>query len=415
VSVAVTVLALSALSRGATARPSGFWERAADPDRGKVEALVARAQVELEEREPGVLGIPGAERAEVLLAEALRLRPRHFVAQVMLGEALAAQRRSPEAIAQLVRACGLSRTAEDEAWCTLRLAIERSKAGQYAEAVADYDRHIRLGAASSSVYANSAEVLMAIGRLPEAEERYRQAIRLEEQQPPGRVRDENLALAHYGLGVALDRGEQSGGAREAIGRALQHDPRMELLDPAREARAGLFFVPPGDVHYYRALGFQVAGKQKPALEAYRRYLAEQPGGRWAARAEGHVRELGQALGGEAPPGQGRFRVLAAATVHAEGPIPAPLVDASWKGRARELEACFADVPRPDGRDSARIVVELAVDGRGEVERVAVTLPDAWRPLAPCVEARVRRALRLPRPAQARPTTARLEVVLAIRR
>src|SRR4051812_3663973 len=191
---------------------AAFWERVAEPHRERIEVLIARAQAEMADR-VGSGAVDGAARAEVLLRQALLLERDHFMATVLLGEAQARQGRGASAAAAFARARTLAHTPGEESWCSLRAAIESSRAGRYAAALADYDQHIRLGQAQPSAYGNSAEILMALGRLGEAQDRYREAIRLETQTDPSplsaRERDENLSLAYYGLGVALDRDEQT--------------------------------------------------------------------------------------------------------------------------------------------------------------------------------------------------------------
>jgi tetratricopeptide (TPR) repeat protein len=234
--LAVSILAAwaagSSLVPGEAAARPWYWERVARPHGERVRMMIGRAQAELDEQSLFGRSLEGATRAEALLEQALRLEPASFLATVLMGDSLAAQGRGIEAISFFQRACALSETADEESWCTLRLAIERSKEGQYVEAVEEYDRHVRLGQARGATYANSAEVLMALGRLGEAEARYREAVRITEEEPAGPDRDQNLALALYGLAVALDRDEQIAAAQEAMVRALSHDPKLALLASA---------------------------------------------------------------------------------------------------------------------------------------------------------------------------------------
>jgi tetratricopeptide (TPR) repeat protein len=404
------VVLLLLLARPALGQRGGFWQRVADPHRQRVETLVQRAQAELGDR-PGSGTREGAAHAEVWLLEALRFDRDSFTATELLGEVQARQGRWGEAASAFARARTLARTPVEESWSALRAAIESSRAGRYAEALADYDQHLRLGEAQPAAYANSAEILMAMGRLPEAEARYREAIRLEGQTPAGREHDENQALAYYGLGVALDRDEQPGPAREAVARALEIDPRMALLDGARDDDAGIFFVPPGDVHYYRALALLVQGRPGEAAEAFQRFAADQRQGRWTVRVEAHLAALdaGRAAGRPA-----RFKVAAAGTVHAAESLPAPVVDATLRGLPGLFDPCLEQVP-PAVHESTRIAIDVDFDERGGVQRARMIGRTEWAAFATCVEGRLRGSLRVPRPAGARPATARLELVLALRR
>jgi tetratricopeptide (TPR) repeat protein len=396
---------------GMAAAAPGFWEKVADPDSAVVEGLVARARAQLDR---GVAGGPSREnavRAEALLSEALRRKPRHFAASFLRGDALVLQGRAGEAIAAIARACNLADSSDDESTCTLRLAVEEARAGRHADALASYDRHLRSGGAQPIAYTNSAEILMALGRLGEAAGRYREAIRLEEGAPPGRQRDEGLALARYGLGVALDRDDQEAAAREAIARATALDPRLRLLDP-EAAGDDVFFVPPGDLHYYRGLALRVLARREEAAEAFRRFVKEVPRSPYVARAQAHLRALvGEPSEGAAAPAQ-RLRVVGAATLGAEGPLPAPLVDATLKGQAGLLASCFEEAPPLPG-SPLRLRLELTIDARGGLKRVeAEAPPPGWDGVPACLEQKLKQAVRFPRPSRSAPTRARFEMLLA---
>jgi tetratricopeptide (TPR) repeat protein len=399
------------VARPALADGGSFWERVADPHRQRVEALIQRAQAELSDRPVGGMRDEAAH-AEIWLREALRLDADSFSATVLLGEAQARQGRWAGAAAAFARARALARTPAEESWSALRAAIESSRAGRYGEALADYDQHLRLGEAQPAAYANSAEILMALGRLPEAEDRYREAVRLEGQTAAGREHDENLALAYYGLGVALDRDEQPGAAREAAARALELDPKMALLEAARDDDVGIFFVPPGDVHYYRALALLVLGRPREAAEAFQRFTGEQPQSRWNARAQGHLAAL--AAGGDGNRPRSKFRVAAAGTVHADETLPAPLVDATLRSRSNLFDPCLDQVP-PGVHESTRVTLDVDFDEGGTVQRARVVGREEWAAFATCAEARLKSGLHVPRPAGARLATARLELLLALRR
>jgi tetratricopeptide (TPR) repeat protein len=278
----------------------GFWEQVADPDGAVVDGLVARARAELDRGVPGGAGRDNAARAEALLSEAVRRKPRHFAASFLRGDALTLLGRAPEAIVAIASACNLTESAEDESTCTLRLAVEQARAGRYPDALVSYDRHLRSGAPQPIAYTNSGEILMALGRLGEAAARYREAIRLEEALPPGRERDQGLALALYGLAVTLDRDDQAAASREAAGRAVRLDPRLRLLEP--DAASDVFFVPPGDQHYYRGLALRVLARHEEAAEAFRRFLQQAPRSPFAGRAQAHLRAVtGDGAAGRATP------------------------------------------------------------------------------------------------------------------
>lgn len=115
-------------------------------------------------------------------------------------------------------------------------------------------------------HTNVAEIYMALGRLPEAIEHYRRAT---EYPYGGSANRFGAALVWYGLAVAYDRDGQWASARDAMLRALEIDPDMRAL-----TADGVYFVPEGDVHYYFALGYQVAGQAGRAADRYRAFLRE---------------------------------------------------------------------------------------------------------------------------------------------
>jgi tetratricopeptide (TPR) repeat protein len=388
------------------AAPS-FWERVADPHRGQVEALIARARAAL-----ASASAEGPARAERDLREALRFDPASFQATLLLGEAQAGQGQREAAATAFGRARALARTPAEEARCSLLAALESSRAGRYQQALADYDQHIRLGEAQGDAYSNSAEILMALGRLGEAQDRYREAIRLEEQAGavPGRDHDEFMALAYYGLGVALDRDEQGQAGREAIARAVAHDPKLAILDAARDGRSDVFFVPPGDVHYYRGLALMVLGRPTEATDAFQRFLSEQRTNRWSPRAQAHLLALASGNDGSR---RARFTLVAAGVVRADEGLTAPLVDAALHARPGLLETCLDEAPASvDG--PTRLSLEVTFDAEGAVQRVAGG-GDAWATFVGCAGRRLKEGLRVPRPGNGKSAGARLDLVLGVRR
>jgi len=383
-----------------------FWDRVADPHRAQVEALIARARGELVSG-----GKDGAARAEKTLRDALRFDPTSFMATMLLGEAQVGQGQRAAAAASFGRARALARTPAEEARCSLLAAVENSRAGRFEQALAEYDQHIRLGEAEGDAYSNSAEILMALGRLGEAQDRYREAIRLEDQARPavpGHDRDEYLALAYYGLGVALDRDEQTQAAREAIARALLHDPKLAILDAARDGRSDVFFVPPGDVHYYRGLALMVMGRPREATDALQRFLSEQRQSRWTKRAEAHL--LALAAGVE----RGRrLRVVAAGTVHADEGLSAPIVDSLLRNHPELLERCLDEAPTTVS-EPTRLSLEIEFDATGTVQQVKGRSGE-WAGFVGCAGRRLKEALRVPRGNGWKAGWIRLDLVLAVRR
>jgi tetratricopeptide (TPR) repeat protein len=437
--VAIVLLLSAAVASlgGAPARAAepAFWDKVASRQRERAERLVQKAKDLLAYGGSAVdakrpQGVDTLARAEAMLHEALALDAPDFTTLLLLADVQSLRGNVAEAAATLERAESLARLPAQRSVCWFRLGIERSKLGRYREAVASYDAQIALGEADATVYANAAELLMALGRLGEAEDRYREAIRIDERAGDRRGHEQGLAFSYYGLGVALDRDSQEVAAREAIGRALAMDPNMSMLHLAQQPGADVFFIPEGDVYYYLGLGAEVAGRPDDASVAFARYIAQQTKSAWASRASAHLdalTSLRTLRGGPGaapdpakapPPVRPRWRVLAFATVVANGPIPAPLIDAALKQRPPAWAQCLAPFPAPPGHQTVRLVVDLDIDANGVVSRALAQWP---RPpsgvsvstgASPCMEAALKDLQLVAKPAHGKVTSARIEVLLA---
>jgi len=294
-----------------------------------------------------------------------------------------------------------------------RLAVLRTKLGRYRDAAAAYSAVVADGSADSAAYSNFAEVLMAAGRLPEAEARYRDAIAAASDLGVGdrRERFHELALAYYGLAVALDRDEQPVAAREAMMRALAHDPTASVLKVAAVPGSDVFFVPPGDVYYYLGLAAEAEGRDGDAEFAFHEFVERAPKGRWARAAEAHIgkKPAGgrRAISSSAPPP----RVLSHGTVLATGGIAAPLVDAAWRDQMPILDECLDGV-RLAPHATLRIAIEMDVDARGKLTRVIAKVPAPFDDrFARCVESATKEHLHFSVSAPGRSTVARTEMVI----
>jgi hypothetical protein len=221
-------------------------------------------------------------------------------------------------------------------------------------------------------------------------------------------------------------------------RALAVDSTMSVLVVAVHPHSDLFFVPVGDVYYYIGLARSVAGRRQEAADAFRQFLAHQPGSRWAIRAQGHLTELGlrPAPGlptlpslpfgptlPSGPPGPelgggNRPRVVAVGTVLSTGGSVAPLIDAAWRNQVAILDDCLSAVPELAAlRLPVRLAVELTIDGHGRVPSAVVKLPPSaqvWssaEKLSGCLERAITTRLRLSLPPARRPTRARTELLV----
>jgi len=297
-----------------------------------------------------------------------------------------------------------------------RLGIVRSRLGRYRDAAVAYAAVVADGAADSAVYSNYAEVLMAGGRLADAEARYRDAISAANDLGAGdrRERAHELALAYYGLAVALDRDEQPTAARETMLRALAHDPTASVLKVAATPGGDLFFVPEGDILYYLGLAAEVEGRDGDAQAGFRDFVERAPRGRWARAAEAHLARK-QAAAGRAPGGADVApRVVAHGTVLASGGIAAPLIDAAWRDQLGILDECL-DGLRITVRATLRLAIEMDIDARGKITRViAKAPPPVDERFARCVESVTKQLLRFSGPAPGRTTLARTELIIGIR-
>jgi len=400
-----------------------MWQHIADPQRDQFERLVQKARDLLAEAvaPSGDRGrTPLSDRlapCEARLHEALALSPFDFSTLFLLFEVQSLRGHPADAVATLERAEPLARLPSQKATCWFRLGLERSHLGRYREALASYDQQIALGEAEASAYANAAELLMALGRLREAQDRYREAIRIDERAADRRGHEQGLAFSYYGLGAALDRDRQDVAAREAIGRAVAMDPNGSLLRLAQQPGADFSFLPEGDVFYYIGLASEIGGKTDDAAAAFQEFIARQPKSPWIARARAHLSSLTLAPSSSPSPSPSprhHWRLVAIATVSSQGPLAAPVIDAALKQRPPPWDQCFADAAPARGHDTLRFVVEAELDARGAVTRATARLPPPLDAGATgrCVEAALRTSLTVTPPAHARPTSVRIEVLLA---
>jgi tetratricopeptide (TPR) repeat protein len=275
-----------------TARAETLSERMA-----RAEDLLRKAQLSQDSSERYALADDAQAQLERVVAEA----PRDPVAHLQLAQALSVSDPAhPEscrpgacqrAVTELKRARELDASGAEAARIAFELGIVYSRLAAFDDALAEYDRALKLVETqrlpmqldddrTSMLYGNSAETLMALGRLDEAIARYRLAV---DHAPVG---DREWQLAEWGLGVALDRDEQGEKAHASIKLALDRDPTMGQL-----SSNDVFFEPAGEKLYYVAMGHEVAGDCAQALTSWRGFLAGSPTSRWARRARGHVQRL----------------------------------------------------------------------------------------------------------------------------
>jgi tetratricopeptide (TPR) repeat protein len=146
----------------------------------------------------------------------------------------------------------------------------------------------------AQVYLNRGETYMMMGDLQGAIRDYRRAMRLAGGPT-------NQSLAHFGLGVALERsGDLPAGLRAiAIADAIRVPIPFGLVLSALDLPS-VFFNPEYEVHYYKALAHMAAAERTSdpgdrrreydmAIERWNRYLdgAEPAKQRWVPNARAH--------------------------------------------------------------------------------------------------------------------------------
>lgn len=170
------------------------------------------------------------------------------------------------------------------------LGLVYSHLGRFADAVGEYDRALRVLAAepdqvaqrrnqqNATLLGNSAEALMAVGRLNESIRRYALAEQVD--------KTDFAALHALGLAVAYDRDGQTHKSREAITRSLAADPGLHLFQSD-----DVFFAPDGDRFYYEGLIAEALDNRDDAMHAFQEFVRALPSSRYADRARFHIEEL----------------------------------------------------------------------------------------------------------------------------
>jgi tetratricopeptide (TPR) repeat protein len=132
-------------------------------------------------------------------------------------------------------------------------------------------------AASEHIVGNLAETYMMLGRLEEAVEMYREALRGAAD-----------TSTWYGFAVALDRDERTQQALDVI-RSLGRDQRD--LFHTRVIKGDTFFVPEGEKYYYFALVDEALGLDEDAIGYWQKFIASGAHPRYQPRAKAHLDAL----------------------------------------------------------------------------------------------------------------------------
>lgn len=259
-------------------RRSDFWERALDPASEKYDGLVERAATLLRETDRDSLGQAGQ-----LLRDAIKLAPDRPLAHLWTGR-LADRLGDHAGCAQAIaRALDLAPDldapggAEPTEWAAhYELAVCRARSGKYEAAIEGLRRILgRARGREVAIYQRLGECYMALGRLDEAVEAFRQGIRLSPYS----------AELGFGLAVAHDRDDDAAQSRDALQSALARDPRAGSL-----VAVGRIWIPRADAPYYLGLAALGGDDHPRAVLHFRRYLAAAGEGPWSRRARAHYEE-----------------------------------------------------------------------------------------------------------------------------
>jgi tetratricopeptide (TPR) repeat protein len=138
-------------------------------------------------------------------------------------------------------------------------------------------------------YGNLAETFMMVGKLEEAIDAYKVAMR---------ARGNGGTSLTYGYAVALDRDEQGA---EAL-RVIRSLPR-ESFDRFREEHrlGGVFYVPRGEEHYYFGLLYEAFGEYEDAIDEWQLFLKSGAHPIFQPRAKAHLDALVRARRNRPPP------------------------------------------------------------------------------------------------------------------
>ncbi|MBL9005323.1 MAG: hypothetical protein JNJ46_13800 [Myxococcales bacterium] len=275
------------------------------------------------------------QRSITLLSRALLLHEHHVETRVLLGSWLAHTELGDVALKQAeVELLRARRDDVSRAYdCEIAgiLGVVYSHLQRPSDAVAEYDRALRLlpgepelvhlsrRRQEAMILGNSAEALMAMGKLDEAIRRYALAESID--------RSEQATLHALGLAIAYDRDGQVQKSRDAVARALGADPGLRLFQSD-----DVFFIPEGDRHYYWGLINEAQERRDEALRSFRAFLDELPHSRYAARARSHIEDL------KRQPGLSIAELMRAQVLLAPPQFPAEAMSGSGTPRKHRSEA-----------------------------------------------------------------------------
>jgi tetratricopeptide (TPR) repeat protein len=217
-------------------------------------------------------------------AKAARLgidaHPKNGDLRYWLGYALYNLKRYKESLASLSKARKLEPKHLYMADIGFKQGIIYTVLGDFPKAIKAYELALDNTTESDIkgvIYANTAECLMASGKIRQAILFYQRSL----EAKPG-----SNSQALWGLAVALDRDQQITRAYQAARAAYRLDPKLEHIKGP-----SVFFVPKGEKHYYLGLAYEVAGHLDRSLKHWRSYIKALPKSPWLHRAKSHERRV----------------------------------------------------------------------------------------------------------------------------
>jgi len=375
---------------------SDFWERALDPASEKYDGLVERAVVLMREADRQSLAQAGR-----LLRDAVQMSPDRPLAHLWLGRLSDREGEYPACVQSLAKALDIDPDLEAPGgsepieWAAhYELAVCRARSGKF-EAAIEGLRRI-LGRAQSqqvAVYQRLGECYMALGRLDEAVEAFRQGLRLSPYS----------ADLGFALAVAYDRDEDATQAQEALVQALGRDPRASSL--AGNTR---IWIPPNDGHYYLGLAFLGAEDWARSVLHFRRYLALAGETSWARRARVRYEEaLGGAFAGKSLEVKGSATLDPARAAALIARADAPLQSCLRKTPDLLLRVSITKVMPNKGKTPLINTTTTPPGVRVLVQEQSGDKVNDVRTVVSCAEAAARK-IALPRPTGAPGTYATIE-------
>jgi tetratricopeptide (TPR) repeat protein len=281
--VRAAVLVGSLLAVPAAASASDFWESVLDPGLPRYRAAVSSGRTHLLHGENG-LALVDFERA-------VAAQPDRPEANRLRGDALARLERWDAAIDAWVRARTLDPLLAYDPSLGFEVGYAEARVGRVADALEEFRRLIA-GTGPGQRYRSrslslTGDLLMALGpeRLDEAIASYRAAL----VEGPS-------VFADWGLALALDRADRAADAAVVLERLHRTDGRMASLSDD-----DVLFVPAGDAHAYRGLGFEAFGDLDRAIVEWQAFLdAGGDAGPWADSARRHLEAVRARIARRAP-------------------------------------------------------------------------------------------------------------------